>query len=128
MTGRRFQDIWKQQCEAALGVREKHGIGSALDYLIGEKLMTYADTAATRPEFARELPRFVAEIRSIFSQDEIRPYLAHLVGVEADQDDVSADPTDGDDEPFDTPERRAARRERWVGLRELLTANTLGTA
>jgi hypothetical protein len=72
MTGRRFQDIWKEQCEAARGVREQHGVVSALDYLIGEKLMTYAETAVRRPEFARELPRFVAEIRSIFSVEEIR--------------------------------------------------------
>ena len=73
MTGHRFQDIWKEQCEAARGVREQHGVVSALDYLIGEKLMTYAETAVGRPEFARDLPRFVAEIRSIFSSEEIRP-------------------------------------------------------
>jgi hypothetical protein len=36
---------------------------TALDYLIGEKLLTYAESAVTRPEFARELPRFVAEVR-----------------------------------------------------------------
>ena len=71
MTERRFQDIWKEQCQAAHGVREQHGVVSALDYLIGEKLMTYAETAVTRPEFARELPRFVAEIRSIFGAEEI---------------------------------------------------------
>jgi len=53
-------------------VREQHGVVSALDYLIGEKLMTYAETAIGRPEFARELPRFVAEIWSIFSAEEIR--------------------------------------------------------
>ena len=57
MTGRRFQDIWKDQCEAARGVREQHGVVSALEYLIGEKLMTYAETAVRRTEFARELPR-----------------------------------------------------------------------
>jgi hypothetical protein len=57
----KFQDIWKQQCVAARSVRVQHGTLSALDYLIGEKLLTYADTAVTRPEFARGLPRFVAE-------------------------------------------------------------------
>jgi hypothetical protein len=56
----------------------QYGILSSLDYRIGEKLMTYADTAVTRPEFARELPRFVAEIRDIFSGEEIRHYLDHL--------------------------------------------------
>ena len=63
MPERRFQDIWKEQCQAARGVRQRHGVVSALDYLIGEKLMDYAEMAVTRPEFARELPSFVAEIR-----------------------------------------------------------------
>jgi hypothetical protein len=30
--------------------------------------------AATRPEFACELPRFVAEVRRIFSKDDIAAY------------------------------------------------------
>jgi hypothetical protein len=47
---------------------------SAPDYLIGEKLLTYAETAVARPDFARELPRFVAEVRDIFSGEEIRHY------------------------------------------------------
>jgi hypothetical protein len=93
MTGRRFQDIWKDQCEAARGVREQHGVISALEYLIGEKLMTYAETAVGRPEFARELPRFVAEIRSIFSAEEIRLYLQHLERMAAQEEEaLSADP------------------------------------
>ena len=91
MTGHRFQDIWKEHCEAARRVREQHGADSALGYLIGEKLMTYAETAVTRPEFARELPRFVAEIRSIFNTQEIRLYLEHLERMHAleDEGDVS---------------------------------------
>ncbi len=66
MTRDRFQDIWKDQCDAARSVREKFGVVKALDYLIGEKLMTFAEAAATRPEFARELPQFLGEIRRIF--------------------------------------------------------------
>jgi hypothetical protein len=128
MTGRRFQDIWKEQCEAARGVRERHGVDSALDYLIGEKLTTYAETAITRPEFARELPRFVAEIRSIFNTQEIRLYLEHLERMHALEDEeLSTDLTD-DDVTIDTPEQRAAVRERLVRLKELLTSTILGTA
>jgi hypothetical protein len=63
MSERRFQDIWKEQCEAARDVRERHGLVSALDYLVGEKLMTFAESASTRSEFACELPRFVAELK-----------------------------------------------------------------
>jgi hypothetical protein len=78
MPERRYRDIWKEQCQAARGVRQRHGVVSALDYLIGEKLLDYAAMAVTRPELARELPSFVAEIRSIFGAEEIRAYLEHL--------------------------------------------------
>ena len=127
MTERRFQDIWKEQCEAAHVVRDQHGVVSALDYLIGEKLMTYAETAVGRPEFARELPRFVAEIRSIFSAEEIRLYLEHLERMDAQEEEaLSAEPAD-DDFMIETPEQRAARRARLAWLKELLTASMLGT-
>jgi hypothetical protein len=33
-----------------------------LDYLIGEKLMNFADAAERHPEFAAELPRFQAAV------------------------------------------------------------------
>ena len=68
---RRFQDIWISQCAAARTILERHGDVAALDYLIGEKLMRYAESAKRHPEFARELPRFVAEIRNIFTAEEI---------------------------------------------------------
>jgi len=128
MTGRRFQDIWKEQCEAARGVREQHGVVSALDYLIGEKLMTYAETAVRRPEFAREMPRFVAEIRSIFSVEEIRLYLEHLVRMDAQEEEAFSAEVADDDVTIETPEQRAARRARLARLKELLTATVLGTA
>jgi len=126
MTGRRFQDISKDQCEAARGVREKHGVISALEYLIGDKLMTYAETAVGRPEFARELPRFVAEIRSIFSAEEIRLYLQHLERTAAQEEEaLAADPAH-DDFIVETPEQRTAGRARLAWLKELLTASVLG--
>ena len=129
MAEHRFQDVWKEQCEAALGVRERHGVVSALDYLIGEKLLTFAETAVTRPEFARELPRFVAGVRDIFSPEEIRLYLAHLERL-ADFDDelVPAEGDEGDEEfLLDTPEQRDAARARLRQLKELLTLDVLGT-
>jgi hypothetical protein len=119
------KDIWKEQCAAARNVRVQYGLLSALDYLIGEKLMTYADTAVTKPEFARELPRFVAEIRDIFSRDEIRHYLDHLERMAAIEDEY--DENDDGDFFSDSPEQLAAKRERLVQLRELLTSTVLGT-
>lgn len=100
---------------------------SALEYLIGEKLMTYAETAVGRPEFARELPRFVAEIRSIFSAEEIRLYLQHLERMAAQEEEaLSADPAH-DDFIVETPEQRTTGRARLAWLKELLTASVLGT-
>jgi hypothetical protein len=126
MDGHRFQDIWKEQCEAACSIRDQHGLVPALDYLIGEKLLNYAEAAVTRPEFARELPRFVAKVRSIFSAGEIRHYLEHLERMAALEDEQAPA---GDDDGFvmDTPEQRAAGRARLTQLKDLLTSNILGT-
>ena len=85
MSDRRFQDVWIGQCEATVRIKDEHGVKSAFDYLVGEKLMTYAQAAVTRPEFARDLPRFVAEVRRLFSADEIRSQLARI-----DQEDREA--------------------------------------
>ena len=130
MSERRFQDIWKEQCEAARDVRERHGLVSALDYLVGEKLMTFAETASIRSEFARELPRFVAEIRRMFDADEIRLYLEHLERMQiADEEALAAEPVDSDDDLLhSSPEQRAVDRERLANLKSLLTVRVLGTA
>jgi hypothetical protein len=128
MTKHKFQDIWKQQCVAARSIRVQHGVLSALDYLIAEKLLTYADTAVTRPEFARELPRFVAEVRDIFSDEEIRPYLDHLERMAAIEDDQVPKENDDDDFLRDSAEQLAAKRARLAQLKGLLTSSMLGTA
>jgi hypothetical protein len=117
MTEHRFQDIWKQQCVAARGIRVQHGILSALDYLIGEKLLTYADTAVTKPEFARELPRFVSEVRDIFRGEEIRHYLDHLERMAVIEDEQATD-EDNSDFLKDSAEQLAAKRARFAQLRE----------
>jgi hypothetical protein len=102
---------------AARSIRVQHGVLSALDYLIAEKLLTYADTAVARPEFARELPRFVAEVRDIFSDAEIRPYLDHLERIAAIEDDQVPKENDDDDFLTDSAEQLAAKRARLAQLR-----------
>ena len=74
----RFEKIWVQQCKATKGIKRRFGVKSALDYLIREKLLNFADAAEQRPEFARELPRFLAEVWRIFNQYEIAGYVASL--------------------------------------------------
>jgi hypothetical protein len=74
----RFEKIWVDQCKAAKGIKRRFGVKSALDYLIREKLLNFAEAAEQRPEFARELPRFLAEVWQIFNQYEIAGYVASL--------------------------------------------------
>jgi hypothetical protein len=52
----RFEKIWVTQCRGTRGIKRRFGAESALDYLIQEKLIMFADEAERHPEFARELP------------------------------------------------------------------------
>jgi len=74
----RFEKIWVQQCRATKRIKRRFGAKSALDYLIREKLLNFAEDAERRPEFARELPRFLAEVWRIFNEFEIAGYVASL--------------------------------------------------
>jgi hypothetical protein len=71
----RFEKIWIKQCRATKAIKRHFGARCALDYLIGEKLLTFADAARNHPEFAAELPRFLAAIYRVFNQYEIAGYV-----------------------------------------------------
>src|SRR5579864_7451280 len=73
-----FHKIWIEQCAATEDIRERFGLESALDYLIGEKLFSFVAASEQDPLFAQELADFVAEIRRLFTTAEIRAYLGHL--------------------------------------------------
>jgi hypothetical protein len=73
-----FPKIWIEQCAATENIRAQFGTTNALDYLIGEKLFTFVEAAEKDPDFAAELPAFVATIQRLFSAAEIRGYLDHL--------------------------------------------------
>ena len=47
-------------------------------YLIGDKLFDFVRASEDDPDFATELPAFVAEIRPLFSAAEIREFLDDL--------------------------------------------------
>jgi hypothetical protein len=72
----RFEKIWIQQCRATKAIKRRLGAKSALDYLIGEKLISFADAAREHPAFAKELPRFLAAVWETFNEYEIAGYLA----------------------------------------------------
>jgi hypothetical protein len=73
-----FERIWIEQCEAVGRVKEHFGVAGALDYLIGEKLLTFAEVAEQRAEFMQQLPDFLQEIRAVFSLEEISEYATQL--------------------------------------------------
>ncbi len=128
MTTRRFQDVWIGQCAAAERIRDEHGVKDAFNYIVGEKLMTYAQTAAARPEFARELPRFVAEVRRLFSAEEIREHLARIEREDREAAEAASGEEIDDIDEVARPEDVAAQLERFAALKELLTAEQLGTS
>jgi hypothetical protein len=62
-----FERIWIEQCEAARRVKSHFGLANALDYLIGEKLLAFAQVAEGRAEFMQELPDFPGNSRCVQS-------------------------------------------------------------
>jgi hypothetical protein len=148
-----FHMIWRDQIRAVSAIRQRHGEGAAFDYIVDEKLMNFAEAAEGRPEFARELPRFVAAIREIFPPDTMRSGLRRLAH-HLEEDKVrtaemlcekQSNPSregvdDGDgngdtDDDFDDAETLArrmqslsSRQERFEFLRDLLLSERLGTA
>ena len=73
-----FERIWIEQCAAARRVKSHFGLANALDYLIGEKLLNFAQAAEQSAEFAQELPDFLLEIRDVFSVRETGDYAVQL--------------------------------------------------
>ena len=121
-----FHKIWIDQCEATEGIRERFGLEDALHYLIGEKLFSFVDAAEEDPDFAAELPAFVAEIRRIFSAVEIHDFRDQLERTkflaptepEPDLDDFDA----SDEEELWRPNPVSAAEEllRFARIRQLL--------
>lgn len=121
-----FHKIWIEQCAATADIREQFGTKNALDYLIGEKLFTFVTASEQDPEFAAELPVFVAAIRRLFASVEIREYLDHLERakflappepeIEMDDEDEEVD-----DEPWPAnPVLGATELLRFSRIRQLL--------
>ena len=69
MNVRKSHQIWIEQCEAAQTIKARFGLTAAFDYLVGEKLMSFASAASRHPDFARKLPRFVSEMGRMFTLD-----------------------------------------------------------
>ena len=125
MTGIRWHEIWKDQCDAAESIRLQFGVESAFDYAVGEKLLNFAEAAEEHPEFARALPRFVSELRRMFTPEEIEE---HLARVESARLQRAMDAMDVYDPEMDDLAAPAAEARRFEFVKELLTAPALGTS
>ena len=132
MNTRKFHEIWIEQCDAAHAIKLRYGVEAAFDYLVAEKLFNFVDAATSRPEFARELPRFVAYVRSLFTPQEIQAQLARTASEQRESaavnDNQDGDELDGDDELIrETPQEIARRVRQFAAVKQLLTAAEPGT-
>jgi hypothetical protein len=125
MNVRKAHNIWIEQCEAAQTIKARFGLTAAFDYLVGEKLMSFASAASRHPDFARELPRFVSEVRRMFTPDEIGAQLAHI---ERSQNERNVDVLAEDDLLREGPAAVAECVQQFMLVKELLTAPMLGTS
>ena len=75
---RRWHEVWRKQCDAVESIRLQYSLASAFDYVVGEKLLTFAQAAEEHPEFARALPQFVSEFRRMFTPAEIDEHPARI--------------------------------------------------
>jgi hypothetical protein len=66
-----------EQCAAAQCIK-RFGLGDALEYLVGEKLLRFVEAAEDNPLFAQELPSFIAEIKLVFSVDQVGNYALRI--------------------------------------------------
>ena len=106
-------------------IRVRFGLNAAFDYLVGEKLMNFASAATRHPDFARELPRFISEVRCMFTPDQIR---AHLGQMEREQNEQNGD-IFGDNDPLrESPAAALEAFRQFMMIKDLLTVNRLGTS
>ncbi len=129
MRAHNLHEIWKEQCRAARDIEQRFGLKAAFDYVVAEKLLNFARTAADHPEFARELPRFVSEVRHMFTAADIRTHIARIEREQHKIDANAAQYEGEDDELFrESPVTAAERARQFDTIRELLTAPELGTS
>ncbi|CUH38732.1 hypothetical protein JSE7799_01475 [Jannaschia seosinensis] len=115
------QEIWQDQCAATIDILHRFGHTAAFDYLVGEKLLRFTTAAATRPEFAQQLPKFLSEIRGIFPP----------VGIDADLhrvEDLLLEQVRADSLDDDLPSCASADLAAFRQVADLLRAPALGTA
>ena len=98
---------------------------AAFDYLVGEKLINFIEAASDNRAFAQELPRFISEVRRMFTPEQIG---AQLTRIKRERNEKDEDVLDEDDPLRESPAKIAERVRQFTRIKELLTATTLGTS
>jgi len=78
--------------------------------------------------FARELPQFVARVRSLFTPEELQTHIARIEHERIAREALSAEIEEQDDPFRESPKATAERTQQFSTLKELLTAAELGTS
>ena len=125
MTNGNWHQIWLEQCDAAETIKLRYGLKAAFDYAVAEKLLNFAEAAAQHPEFARELPQFVSRVRRMFTAEELQ---AHLARIERERHEHDLAAVEDDEAPLENPAAALERTRQFDLIKELLTANSLGTS
>ena len=84
--------------------RPRYELKAAFDYLVGEKLLNFTEAASEHRAFAQELPRFVSEVRRMFTAEEIATQLARI---ESEQSEKDAAHEEDEDPLAESPIRKA---------------------
>jgi hypothetical protein len=118
---------WLEQCRVTATIKERYGLKSAFDYLVAEKLLDFARAAEQKPELAQQLPRFVSEVRRIFTMDEIQNHLARIER-EQERAPLGEEEWRDDEEFHEDPKISAVRARSFVLIKQLLLTAQLGTS
>ena len=116
------ENIWREQCEATHTIKQRFGEQAAFDYLVGEKLLHFVSAARRHPEFAGQLPAFVAQVRQMFSPAEMTTYLDRL------ESQLESRANQFDEDDMQWLSTNTADWESFVQIAPMLRAPALGTA
>ena len=122
----KLSEIWFEQCQAAREIELEFGVPDALDYLIGERFLSFVEAAGTDSDFREELPDFIAEIKTIFEPWQIAEYLdkVRLTGPFSAGPDE--DEEDDDEVPSAAPVRVASVAPKPAAVAPVAAAAAVG--
>jgi hypothetical protein len=111
------RELWQGYCDAAPGIRERFGLANALEYVVGEKLMTFSQMAESDERFRAELPAFCERIRCLFTRTEIQGYFESAERESAIDGDLLEEASEEEAEELRerlAEEQRDRERRSWV--------------